>query len=476
MLRRNLLLTAAFLGSVAAAAATPQGASAQEAQTLAAEGRDLAITLYNQDLAFFEERRGADLSEGLNRLALEGVASSIQPQTLYLDAPGVALVSQSYQPATLSRGSLVEAFLGEEVAVLLPSPEDRETLERKEGRLLSLSGGPLVEVEGELLFVAPESLRFPEQPENLRGKDALLLEVESSDAGRVQDLEVGYLASGFSWQADYVARYDEESGELGLAALASLANNTPDSFEEAAISLVAGDINRVPDAMPVQPMRSDMVMAEAAMAPMPKQESAGEYHRYVLPGRVDLPAQSLKQVTFLTAESVPVSKRYRLEGLVMQGGNRGQVSGPMSAATALIFDNSEANNLGRALPGGSWRVYGESAAGGRLLLGEASQGHIPADGEVELTLGRAFDVRGEAAVTDFKRITNRSYEIAQSVTVTNAKDIAVEVEVVGVFPPDLRVLSESQGHEAEAAGRLVWTVPVEAGSETELTFRLLVNY
>lgn len=473
MLRRNLLLTAAFLGTLAAA---PQGGQAQETQTLAAEGRELAITLYNQDLAFFEETRGADLSEGLNRLALEGVASSIQPATLYLEAPGVALISQSYQPATLSRASLVEAYLGEAVAVLLPSPEDSETLERKEGRLLSLSGGPLVEVEGELLFVAPEALRFPGQPEGLRGKDALLLEVESSDAGRAQELELGYLASGFSWQADYVARYDEESGELGLAALASLANNTPDSFEGAAISLVAGDINRAQEVMPLQAMRSDMVMAEAAMAPMPKREAAGEYHRYVLPGAVDLPAQSLKQVTFLTAEAVPVTKRYRLEGLVMQGGNRGQVSGPMNAATALIFDNSEANNLGQALPGGTWRVYGASQEAGRLLLGEASQGHIPADGEVELLLGRAFDVRGEAAVTDFKRISNSSYEIAESVTVTNAKEIPVEVEVVGLFPPDLRVLGESLPHEAEAAGRLVWRVPVEAGSETELTFRLLVNY
>ena len=79
-------------------------------------------------------------------------------------------------------------------------------------------------------------------------------------------------------------------------------------------------------------------------------------------------------------------------------------------------------------------------------------------------------------MTDFKRLSNRSYELSQEVTVTNAKDEAVTVELVGVFPPDLRVLSTSLEVESEAAGQLVWTLPVPAEGEASFSFRILVNY
>jgi len=445
-------------------------------QSLPAGERSLAITLYNQNLAFFHELRPAGLQLGPNRLALEGVSSTLMPQSLYVEAPGVALLAQIYQPATLSRASLAEAYLGEALGVLLPSEEDGEKLERREGRLISLAGGPLVEVEGDLRLVALEQLLFPEVPDELRREDALLVEL-LSDEGGGEDLDIGYLATGFSWQADYTARYDETAGELALVAQASLSNNTPESYEDAAISLVAGDINRARDAVPLQAMRSDAVMmSEAAGAPMPKQETAGDYYRYVLPGRVDLPAQSLKQVTFLKAADVLVERRYRIEGLIMQGGNRGQIAGPLNATTRLIFDNAEEDGMGRPLPAGTWRVYGDSAEGGRLLLGEASEGHTPEDGEVELVLGRSFDLRGEAKVTDFKRLSNRSYELAQEVTVTNAKSSAATVELVGQFPPDLRILATSLVVEEAAAGRLIWNLPVPAKGEASFSFRILVNY
>ena len=474
MARSPLFLAAACSALIAGSAQADS--PMLPSQSLAAGERSLAITLYNQDLAFFHELRDAELQRGPNRLALEGVASTVMPQSLYLEATGVALLSQSYQPATLSRGSLAEAFLGESVGVLLPSEEQVDRLERHEGRLVSLSGGPLFEVGGDLRLVPLEHLLFPRTPAELRGEDALLIDLLSEEGGETR-LDIGYLATGFSWQADYTARYDETAGTLSVVAQASLSNNTPESYRGAAISLVAGEINRAHSGVPLEAMRGDvMMMSEAAAAPMPKQEAAGDYYRYVLPGRVDLPSQSLKQVTFLEAADVPVERNYRIEGLIMQGGNRGQVAGPVNATTRLIFDNSEETGLGRPLPAGTWRVYGESAEGGRLLLGEAGEGHTPKDGELELVLGRSFDVRGEAKVTDFKRLSNRSYELSQEVTVTNAKDEAVTVELVGVFPPDLRVLSTSLEVESEAAGQLVWTLPVPAEGEASFGFRILVNY
>ena len=451
-----------------------QPLGAQQPQDLPVEGRLLAMTLYNNDLAFFEESRDAELQEGVNLLAVEGMPNTLIAPSFYMEAEGVTLLSQSLQPATLGLGALLRAYVGEAVGVMLPDPGDSDRLKQFDGRLLSLNGGALVEIDGEVLAVETQALRFPGLPEGLRASDALLLDIESDESG-IHPLTLGYLARGFSWQADYVARYDEAAGRLDVTAQASLRNDTPEDFQADRVSLVAGDINRAATPRPPQPMQAEALMMSAT-AGVAQREPAGEYHRYLLPGPAALPAQSIKQVTFMNAAAVPVTQRYRLEGLVMQGGNRGQVSGPQNAAATLVFDNSAESGLGLPLPAGTWRVYGGSAEGGRLLLGEAAQGHIPDEGEVELLLGRAFDIRGEAAVTDFKRITNRSYEIEQRVTLTNAKPQDAEVEVVGNFPAELRVLSESLPHEMESAGRLIWRVPVAAGGEASLTFRVLVNY
>ncbi|MEJ1994574.1 MAG: hypothetical protein P8X75_05075 [Limibacillus sp.] len=168
MARSPLFLAAACSALIAGSAQADS--PMLPSQSLAAGERSLAITLYNQDLAFFHELRDAELQRGPNRLALEGVASTVMPQSLYLEAPGVALLSQSYQPATLSRGSLAEAFLGESVGVLLPSEEQADRLERHEGRLVSLSGGPLVEVGGDLRLVPLEICCSRARPRSCAGK------------------------------------------------------------------------------------------------------------------------------------------------------------------------------------------------------------------------------------------------------------------------------------------------------------------
>ncbi|MFP3435073.1 hypothetical protein SB781_35520, partial [Paraburkholderia sp. SIMBA_061] len=88
---------------------------------------------------------------------------------------------------------------------------------------------------------------------------------------------------------------------------------------------------------------------------------------------------------------------------------------------------------------------------------------------------RAFDVTGTARQTAFEQLGERAYESAQEVVVRNAKEEAVTVQVLGDFPPDWEMRSESHPHDTRDATTPVWTLEVPAGGETTLTYRVRVR-
>jgi len=84
-------------------------------------------------------------------------------------------------------------------------------------------------------------------------------------------------------------------------------------------------------------------------------------------------------------------------------------------------------------------------------------------------------VTGEAKRTAFERLSNRSYETGQRIVVRNAKDEAVDVQVVGHMPPGWRLLEESTVHSEETANKIVWTVRVPGKGEASVSYRIRVN-
>ncbi|MDX1575809.1 MAG: hypothetical protein R3285_06430, partial [Kiloniellales bacterium] len=74
-----------------------------------------------------------------------------------------------------------------------------------------------------------------------------------------------------------------------------------------------------------------------------------------------------------------------------------------------------------------------------------------------------------------ERLSNKSYRTAQEIVLSNAKDEAVRVKVVGHMPPGWRMLEENRPHEAETANRIAWSLEVPAGGEATLTYRVQVT-
>ena len=87
------------------------------------------------------------------------------------------------------------------------------------------------------------------------------------------------------------------------------------------------------------------------------QSSISEYHLYTLEKPVTLANNQAKQISLLSADSVPVQKELVFDS--WKGDN---------VQVVLNMQNSEAKGLGTPLPGGTVRVYQPDLRGSFSLL------------------------------------------------------------------------------------------------------------
>ena len=491
MERRIGRRAAPWLGALLGAAwilAGGLGALAQEGeQEIGADSRTaLTVTIYNRDLGLVREVRRVDFAAGENVLVLGDVSPALRPETLALEGDGLSLLDQSFAFDLLTPQRLLEKSAGDTVWVVRTHPQTGEE-SAVEAELLSVRGGVVLRVGGRIetgsapgLSAAGGRLAFPSLPEGLRREPALVARLASARAG-ARGLAIEYLTGGLTWQADYRAEINAAEDRLQLTGLVTLTNSSGAAFPDAVVRLVAGEVNQAGPS-PVQ--RGATAMMAEAMAPAPGMaaQAAGDQHLYRVPRPVSLADRETKQVLLLESREVPVEKEYRFEELVHAQGGPEEV-GPVSAAVVFRFDNDQAKGgPGRPLPGGIVRVYqpggsseGEEAGGAPVFTGEDRIGHTPEGEEVRLAIARAFDVTGRSRITAYERLSNKSYRTAQEIVLSNAKDEAVRVKVVGHMPPGWRMLEESRPHEKETANRIAWTLEVPAGGEATLTYRVQVT-
>ena len=475
---RLAALAAAFV------AATIQAGPAlsQDEIALGPEARSaLTLTIYNSDLALVGETRRVELPAGESRLAILEVSRQLRPETVILSGEGLALVEQGFDVDLMTPHRLLERALGDRVWVRREA--EHGATQYLEGRLISIADLPLVQIGDRLEQVPHHALVFEAEAgrEGFRDRPTLFATLQSGEAG-ARDLGIAYLTGGLSWQADYVAALNEAEDRLDLSALITLRNESGVDFDDASLRLVAGLINQV-SAPPImaKAQRMEMAMADAPMgaaAPV-AQQPLGDQHLYALERSLSLPNRQSKQVGLLAVTGVPVTKEYRFEELINAFGGAEEI-GPVKARVQLELENEEESGLGRPLPAGVVRVYQAGpaelpGAGAPVFLGEDRIGHSAAGETLRLTTGRAFDVTGSAKRIVFDRISNKTYETGQIITVENAKETAIAVKLVGQMPPGWRIVEESLPHEKETANRPVWTLEVPAGGEAKFSYRVRVT-
>lgn len=461
---------------IAAALATTTFTSVQADTVVSSNTReDLAITIYNGGLALVRDSRFVNLEAGRSTLAFEDVSASMMPQTAALSGK-LSVIEQNFDFDLLSPQALLNKAVGEEV--LLYRQDSDGDMEVRDARVLSNNGGAAVLQVGSQIEILgrdfPGRIVFKKIPANLKAKPTLSMEIDAQRAGD-QKIELAYLTNGISWSADYVGKLSRDETKLDLTGLITLTNNTGVAYSNAQTQLIAGDVNRASVAKNYdRARRKGAMMMEATSMSLPAREAVGDYHMYTLPQPTTIANKQTKQVTFLTAAQVPVQKVYSYAANWFYTQKE-----PQNVSVAIEFENESESNLGLPLPKGVVRIYGKDSKGNAQFLGEDSIAHTAEGNDVDLTMGKAFDV----TVTSNKKadeLVSKTREreirdVTMEYRLKNAKASDVVVTLTQRVGNNAKVLDTSIAAKEEDAQTLSFDVPIPAKGESVLRFKVRVG-
>ena len=459
---------AGLLGAAPIAGAAP-------VKITAAEQRDVMITVYNGNLGLVKDVREVRLDAGLIETHFMDVAAQIDPTSVLLrsltDPAGLKILEQNYEYDLLSSEKLMEKYVGRKVRLY----QSNGTFQ--EATLLS-TRGPVYDIGGQIHMGHFGSVVLPALPENLVSKPTLAWLLRNMRPAP-QRVEASYLTGGISWKSDYVMLINAADSRTDLTGWVTINNQSGATYRDAALKLVAGDINR---AASRDDSRRAMEMAAKAASPAVadrefKSEGFFEYHLYTLDGRTTIKESQTKQLTLLSAADIPVDKRFIYYGAASY--HRTQYGVPISnqkVGVYLDIRNTKENRLGVPLPKGKVRVYKADVSGSQQLIGEDWIDHTPKDERVRIKMGEAFDVVGERVQKDWKRIGSNLYEIEWEITLRNHKKEAVTVEVIEPMPGDWEILRSTQPHEKVEAFTARWKIPVPKEGVATLGYRTRVRF
>ena len=499
---------ALFSGAAhAQSAAAPNSASS-------AQG-DVAVTIYNNDLALIEDVRRIDPGKGDVAIELPDVSAAIQPETVSLSVPDATILEQNFDYDLLSPQRLLDKSVGQSVTLVHTNPTTGAD-SGEPARVLANNGGTLLEVGGRIEILGDmgrSRLVFPGLPPGLKARPTLSVRLDSARSG-TRPITLSYLSHGFSWKADYVALFDEAGGKDGaksgdghidVQGWITLNNTTGTNFANAHVLLVAGEVaNTLGDGNsgPIRRYPRRAPQLENAGTEASGRERLGDFYVYPIAGRTTLANAQQKQVSFLDVKGASARKIYRYRNTWL-----GNSADPQSAQSVIRFTTGAKDGVGDALPAGMVRVYIRDARGQPQFIGEQAIDHTPMGSTLALPTGDAFDVKVQPTLVKRTKIDLGEWEragrwrvttdgkapkvstIDTAVThwqttmqyrVTNARPAPVVVEVAQTGLDngwnDTRVPSESQPGEQRSIDERVWQVAVPAQGETVLTVTYDTRY
>lgn len=390
----------------------------------AAPKEQLNLTVYNSNLALVSMVRQMEIPIGEGEVIFPNVPSMILANTVLFESlsfPSKVWVrEQNYEYDLVNEYKLLQKFVDQKITVVTRSGDVYT------GFLMSGSNSPVIlsELEGgkgsifSVQLGDIQSIRYPSLPEGLITRPALKWLTVNNTLFKNQTVKVTYLTEGLSWTADYVALLSDDDKSINLTGWVTLQNNSGTSYENANLKLVAGEVNRVQSS----DVRYKEEMAFALAAPTPQAfEERGlfEYHLYDLQFPTTVKNAQTKQIGFMSATGVPVTKYFLYAGRYGDDG----------VGAYIRFKNDQKSGLGIPLPAGVVRVNKLDTDGTEQFIGENSIDHTPKDEEIDLYLGEAFDIKGSWQQDSFRDISKSIREETYTIEIRNHKDEKVKVKV-----------------------------------------------
>ena len=387
--------------------------------------------------SLISETRRISIPAGESEIRFEGVAGGIVPVSAIVTGFPEGIVERNRDARLLSPSTLIDASLGRRVMIRRTSRDTGAVTESEAVIRSGADGGVALQtaagVEALRCTGQAETLIYPSVPAGLSARPTLSVRLRASRPVTAT-VRLAYLASGFDWQANYIANLSADGSHIDLFAWLTLASNDETSFVNADAQAVAGHVNReeveeqpreggplelqcwpaattsdipldefqrmamgrgallVPGGQNVvvtgarvrRPnIESNVPITSVSADEIASRENLGDLKLYRIPMPVTVAANSQKQVAFLQRQHVAVHFAWR-QDFYAYSGYSGQQTPP---DRFLLTRNREAEGLGEPLPGGGLILFAEGPDR-PIVLGAGGIADDRAVGEdVEVNLG-----------------------------------------------------------------------------------------
>lgn len=432
----------------------------------------ISVAVYNNNLALVHEIRRVEIPSYEGELNFLDIPAHIIPESVVVrsmdNEKEFSIVEQNYEYDLLNQDSLLDAYVGKKIKIVdWNKYKDRK--EVTEAVLLSNRGGQVYKIGNEIFIGHPGYKVLPGLLEGLTEKPTLKWLYKSNGGQGLYDLNVCYLTKNMSWKSDYILILGEDALRADILGKVMIDNKSGVDFNDAALRLIAGDVHQTENTF------GEMLYAKreikASGADQFKGQSFFEYHVYDLQEKTTIKDKQVKQINLFQARGLKVDKELSVYG------NRGyfrkrligqKIRQPVNVYIKVI--NSKENKLGIPFPAGIIRIYKGNNHEGLLFVGEDRIQHTPAEEEIKIHAGEAFDVFAERTQTDYKQTTTRLYESAWEITLRNHKEKDVNVAVVEPLSGNWSVVSSTHTFRKIDAFTIKFDVQVPKGEEVKIKY------
>jgi hypothetical protein len=219
---------------------------AAQTRIISTQPDSVSLTIYRDFFALITETRTVDLPAEAVTLEFDGVVDTLIPQSAVIAETGRTVEEGNYDFDRLSTANLLRKSIGRKVTLTRTNRATGKA-SQVEATLISANDGGVIFNTGagaEALKCSglPEKMTFEQIPADLKLKPALSIHLAAGTPGKRQ-VRVSYIAQGFGWAADYVARVDADANRMNLQGWLTLRNFTSARFESAQVQVVAGRLN-----------------------------------------------------------------------------------------------------------------------------------------------------------------------------------------------------------------------------------------
>lgn len=449
------------------------------ASLLAGDVKGGTVTVYNSGRALVAEYRTVTLPQGLASVVFKDVPVTLDPTSVRVEAKGMTVRDLQYRYEPINSRTLLDAYLGKELTVIMPDPNDADGRMLRKATVISNDGAPVFMVGDEVYVGAYDALLLPELPKGLATEPTLTLTTDNVSAAK-RDVRLSYLMGGLTWRTDYTLELDGKKDIASIDAWATVENSSGRGFSGTKFKLVAGDVQRVRNEPRMYMAKGAVAMesADVAMsAPAPVEESFSEYHVYSVAMPVTMPGRATKQIKLFSSDKVKIHRELTSRFQASVGQRNGEIKQRVDAT--ISFPNTSRSGLGKPMPAGLVRVFMPTDDGSRLLAGEANIGHTGEGGDIELRLGQAFDVKVQRTQVSYRKLGKRSVAMEWRVEVLNSKDSSQAITLLDTYPGSWNVTAGNQKFTKADAGTLEYKLtvpPAKNGAPFVFNYTIQVDY